>query len=266
MCAAEQTETGEKEADGRRKKRKKTSWMNVHLSKQSVTTSPFRSEHLRAMSPVSKTLSSLTYSTASMHSFHSTRSSSMYTQRLPHAVSVRNCSRTNRRHSSSNEPLHSSRLHMCFSFPSSAITSASATARCLCSCTNQNHHHHHHHHWATHVRIAHTNRSLVCFASVSEANAATDTSPSSTSGQKGGKNKGKGGGGGGGGKGGRNQQKVTPRSEDYSRWYLDVIRQAELADYGPVKGTMVIRPYGYAMWERIQNFLDARFKERGVQV
>jgi prolyl-tRNA synthetase len=45
---------------------------------------------------------------------------------------------------------------------------------------------------------------------------------------------------------------VTPRSVDFSAWYLDVIAKAELADYGPVRGTMVIRPYGYAIWEAIQ--------------
>lgn len=57
--------------------------------------------------------------------------------------------------------------------------------------------------------------------------------------------------------------KVTPRSQDFSKWYLDVIDAAELADYGPVRGTMVIRPYGYAIWEFIQKWLDARFKETG---
>ena len=45
---------------------------------------------------------------------------------------------------------------------------------------------------------------------------------------------------------------ITPRSQDFSAWYLDVIANAELADYGPVRGTMVIRPYGYAIWEAIQ--------------
>lgn len=45
---------------------------------------------------------------------------------------------------------------------------------------------------------------------------------------------------------------VTPRSVDFNAWYLDVIAKAELADYGPVRGTMVIRPYGYAIWESIQ--------------
>lgn len=50
----------------------------------------------------------------------------------------------------------------------------------------------------------------------------------------------------------RSDQAVTPRSQDFNAWYLDVIASAELADYGPVRGTMVIRPYGYAIWEAIQ--------------
>ena len=56
---------------------------------------------------------------------------------------------------------------------------------------------------------------------------------------------------------------ITPQTEDFSRWYLDVVRKAELADYSPVKGCMVIRPYGYAIWELIQQQLDARFKQTG---
>jgi prolyl-tRNA synthetase len=56
---------------------------------------------------------------------------------------------------------------------------------------------------------------------------------------------------------------ITPRSEDFSRWYLDVVRRAEMADYSPVKGCMVIRPYGYAIWELIQQELDSRFKKTG---
>jgi prolyl-tRNA synthetase len=56
---------------------------------------------------------------------------------------------------------------------------------------------------------------------------------------------------------------ITPQSEDFSRWYLDVVRRAELADYTPVKGCMAIRPYGYAIWELIQQGLDRRFKESG---
>ncbi len=56
---------------------------------------------------------------------------------------------------------------------------------------------------------------------------------------------------------------ITPQSTDFSRWYLDVVRKAELADYSPVKGCMVIRPYGYAIWELIQRQLDDRFKATG---
>src|SRR6476619_3171661 len=56
---------------------------------------------------------------------------------------------------------------------------------------------------------------------------------------------------------------ITPRSEDFGAWYTDVVRRAELADYSPVKGCMVIRPYGYAIWELIQRDLDARFKATG---
>ena len=58
-------------------------------------------------------------------------------------------------------------------------------------------------------------------------------------------------------------KEITPRSEDFSRWYTDVIRRAELADYSPVKGCMVIRPYGYAIWELMQQALDRRIKETG---
>ena len=54
---------------------------------------------------------------------------------------------------------------------------------------------------------------------------------------------------------------VTPQSEDYPRWYTDVITKAQLADYGPVKGTMVIRPYGYSIWESIKDEFDTRFKK-----
>jgi prolyl-tRNA synthetase len=56
---------------------------------------------------------------------------------------------------------------------------------------------------------------------------------------------------------------VTPRSEDYSRWYTDVVQKTELADYSPVRGCMVIRPYGYALWENVQAALDRRFKDTG---
>lgn len=58
---------------------------------------------------------------------------------------------------------------------------------------------------------------------------------------------------------------ITPRSKDYAQWYIDIVTQAKLADYSPVKGCMVIRPRGYAIWEKIQSELDALFKETGVQ-
>ncbi len=56
---------------------------------------------------------------------------------------------------------------------------------------------------------------------------------------------------------------ITPRATDYSKWYTDVVLQAKLADYSPVKGCMVIRPNGYAIWEMIQKYLDNMFKETG---
>ena len=58
---------------------------------------------------------------------------------------------------------------------------------------------------------------------------------------------------------------LTPRDEDFPRWYQDVITQAELADNGPVRGTMVIRPWGYAIWERMQAELDERIKAAGAE-
>lgn len=56
---------------------------------------------------------------------------------------------------------------------------------------------------------------------------------------------------------------ITKRSEDYSRWYTDVIAAAQFADYAPVKGCMVIRPNGYALWEKMQAALDKMFKDTG---
>jgi len=58
-------------------------------------------------------------------------------------------------------------------------------------------------------------------------------------------------------------QHITPRNEDFSQWYTDVILQANLVDYGPVRGTMVLKPYGNAIWERIRQELDQRFKATG---
>lgn len=58
-------------------------------------------------------------------------------------------------------------------------------------------------------------------------------------------------------------ERVTPQSRDYAGWYNDIVQKAELADYSPVRGCMVIRPYGYTLWEHIQAGLDRRFKETG---
>ncbi len=58
-------------------------------------------------------------------------------------------------------------------------------------------------------------------------------------------------------------EKVTPRAQDFSQWYQDIVLQARLADYSPVKGCMVIRPNGYSVWEIIQRELDQRFKATG---
>jgi prolyl-tRNA synthetase len=58
-------------------------------------------------------------------------------------------------------------------------------------------------------------------------------------------------------------ERITPRNQDYSRWYTDVIQQAQLADYAPVRGCMVIRPHGYALWENVREGLDRRFKATG---
>ena len=56
------------------------------------------------------------------------------------------------------------------------------------------------------------------------------------------------------------EKRITAQSEDFDRWYTDVVRRAELADYSPVRGCMVIRPYGYALWENIQRALDDMIK------
>jgi prolyl-tRNA synthetase len=56
---------------------------------------------------------------------------------------------------------------------------------------------------------------------------------------------------------------ITPQSQDFNEWYNEVIQKAELVDYGPARGTMVIRPYGFALWEGIQRALDDMFKATG---
>ncbi len=60
-------------------------------------------------------------------------------------------------------------------------------------------------------------------------------------------------------------EKITPRAQDFPEWYQDVVIQAQLADYSPVKGCMVIRPNGYSIWERIQQDLDKRIKKSGAR-
>ena len=58
-------------------------------------------------------------------------------------------------------------------------------------------------------------------------------------------------------------KEITPKSRDHSQWYLDVVLKADLADYGPVKGCMIIKPYGYSVWETMQRDMDRRIKETG---
>src|SRR5580692_12870479 len=58
---------------------------------------------------------------------------------------------------------------------------------------------------------------------------------------------------------------LTPRDSDFPIWYQQVVARAELADNGPVRGTMVIRPWGYAIWERLQAALDERIKAAGAE-
>jgi len=60
-------------------------------------------------------------------------------------------------------------------------------------------------------------------------------------------------------------KEITPRSEDYAQWYVDVVLKAEMMDYAPIRGCMVIRPYGYTIWENMQALLDRRIKDTGHQ-
>ena len=59
------------------------------------------------------------------------------------------------------------------------------------------------------------------------------------------------------------EKKLTPKAENYSEWYNQLVQRAELADYAPVRGCMVVRPYGWSLWENIQSALDGRFKGTG---
>ena len=56
---------------------------------------------------------------------------------------------------------------------------------------------------------------------------------------------------------------LTPQGQDFPRWYQEVIAKAQLAENGPVRGTMVIRPWGYAIWERLEAAIDERIKATG---
>src|SRR3954463_14318367 len=58
-------------------------------------------------------------------------------------------------------------------------------------------------------------------------------------------------------------ERITPRATDFAQWYTDIINHAKLADYSPVRGCMVLRPNGYALWEAVQNDLNAKFKATG---
>jgi prolyl-tRNA synthetase len=60
-------------------------------------------------------------------------------------------------------------------------------------------------------------------------------------------------------------EELVDQEDNFSQWYNQVVRRAELADYAPVRGCMIIRPYGYAIWENLQRLMDARFKETGVE-
>jgi prolyl-tRNA synthetase len=59
------------------------------------------------------------------------------------------------------------------------------------------------------------------------------------------------------------EKKLTPKSENYSEWYNQLVQRAEMADYAPVRGCMVVRPYGWSLWENIQDALNSRFKATG---
>ena len=60
-------------------------------------------------------------------------------------------------------------------------------------------------------------------------------------------------------------EEITSMDVDFAQWYTDIVKKAELIDYASVKGCMVIKPAGYALWENIQKALDAKFKETGVE-
>ena len=58
-------------------------------------------------------------------------------------------------------------------------------------------------------------------------------------------------------------QAITKMEEDFAQWYTDIVKKAELVDYSSVKGCMILRPYGYALWENMQKVMDEKLKESG---
>ncbi len=58
-------------------------------------------------------------------------------------------------------------------------------------------------------------------------------------------------------------QAITKMEEDFAQWYTDIVKKAELVDYSSVKGCMILRPYGYALWENMQKVMDEKLKETG---
>ena len=60
-------------------------------------------------------------------------------------------------------------------------------------------------------------------------------------------------------------ENIADMNENFPQWYTDVVLKTDMVDYGPVKGTMVIKPYGYAVWENIQNYFNKEFKKQGVK-
>ena len=63
----------------------------------------------------------------------------------------------------------------------------------------------------------------------------------------------------------RNVDAITKRDEDFTQWYTDVCKKAELIDYSSIKGMFIYRPYGYAIWENIMQIMDREFKKVGVE-
>lgn len=61
-------------------------------------------------------------------------------------------------------------------------------------------------------------------------------------------------------------REITSMDVDFSKWYTDIIKKAELAEYSSIKGCMIIRPYGFKIWENIQSYLDKKFKKQDMRI